>query len=232
MTSPHAHRHSSLIWGSVVASFALSLYGIIAVADQPLVQRPDLADARASFSAVHQLAQAEVSIRRADESTPCSWSVDVDRHLCGSEKWNFVGVYNARSAGRAQRCLWVHPNPEGAVTSMRWDDVQLGATASATLMLLHGSGAGDHVHMELKIDDKVVIALQATSDRELHTKQALLSPGRDRGDVVIEVRAQDNRWRLACLRMVLEGSRPTATAPEDPATSARPSQRQRVLHVD
>jgi hypothetical protein len=231
MTSPRPHRDSSLIWATVIASFALSLYGIIAVADQPLVQRPDLGDARATFSAVHQLAQAKVTIVRSDRSTPCSWNLQIDRHVCGSENWNFVGVYNGRAAGGAQRCIWVHPGPDGAVTQIRWHDVELGATASATLMLLEGSGPGDTVNMELKVDDEIVVGLQATGDREVHNKQALLSPGRDRGSITIEISAQDNRWRLACIRLVLQGNRSEIAQTNNETVPGHQAHRQRAGRV-
>ena len=229
MTSDAKRNDNSLIWKAVVASFALSLYGIIAIADQPTVQRPDLSDARATFSALHQLAQAEVSIERGDESTRCSWDLQSDRHVCGSEAWNFVGVYNGRAAGRAQRCLWVHPNSDGAITRLRWDDVELGATASATLMLLQGAGSGDTVHMRLRIDDKFLVAVQTTREREVHNKDAVLAAGRDRGSVVIEVSAHDNRWRLACLRLVLNGNRAAPGGPDTNATTpATPHPQQRA----
>jgi hypothetical protein len=169
-----------------------------------------------------KLAQAQVSVRAPGlPERPCTWHPGDHLFSCAQDSYAFVGPYAGYANGRAVRCTWLHPQPGGATTILRWKDVALGNHVDARLALLDEVGPGAEVRVRLLATDQPIGTLTATESREPGTLDAAVPPGPARGELRLELTAADHAWRLACVDLLMSGVRTVAgrpaKAPEGPA---------------
>ncbi len=159
------------------------------------------------FDAMTQLAGASATIKRRGPASPCTWLPTPGRFRCGTEAWAYVGPHAGRSGGRAVRCLWMHPQPGGATTVLRWDKVQVGANVHARAALLKGAGDGKAVSVRVLVDGRKVVSTSVKDEWRRGEADADVPPGAREADVRIEVDAGDNRWRMVCVDVWMSGTR-------------------------
>ncbi len=173
-----------------------------------------------TFDALARLAEAEVHVVKKRRATPCAWVETPGRFRCGPDAWSQVGPYVGRLDGVAERCLWVHPQRDGAVTEVVWRDVRLGAQVQLRARLLPRSGKRSTAHVRVFVRDRRVADTSLDDEWEVGRDDAELPPGPERGEVRLEVHAQKNDWRMVCVSLQMKGRR-RAKTPRTPATAGR-----------
>ena len=218
-----------MAWAALCASLA-SAYAVASPAFDPPAPPAVAATALAAssqdaaellpitFSALQSLADAEV--RRGHGRAAALCPKEGTRHRCGGEAWNFVGPYAERSAGRATRCIWVHPANDRQPRHLIWRDVAIGARLVASLVLLDGAGRGKAVRARISVDDDVVGRLEVSAVPTPGNLAMDLPPGPERADLDVQIDADNNQWRLACLSLQMRGRRPAAPPPRPLAARA------------
>jgi len=154
-----------------------------------------------------QLARAEVSVRSGGTTRACAWHSGDKRFTCSQDPWSFVGPYAGQTDGRALRCTWMHPQAGGAVTVLRWPDVQLGDRVRGRLALLDDVGPGADVHLRVFADDHPLLDATTAESRAVAEFEAQVPPGKPRAPLRVELSTADHAWRLACAELVMTGRR-------------------------
>ena len=160
-----------------------------------------------AFSLADNLATADASIRTAGTTRPCVWHRGDKRFTCAADPWAFVGPYAGQTDGRTLRCTWMHPQPGGAVTVLRWPNVALGERVRGRLALLDDVGPGADVHLRVFADDAQILDAVTSESRAVAEFDAPLPPGRPMAPLRIELTTADHAWRLACAELVMTGQR-------------------------
>ena len=176
-----------------------------------------------TFSALDALDAAEV--RRGHTHTAELCPKEGARHRCGGEAWNHVGPYADRTAGRATRCIWVHPANNGQPRHLFWPDLVIGARLAASLVLLDGAGPGKAVRARISIGDAVVGRLEVSTVPTPGHLAVAIPPGPARADLDVRIDADNNRWRLACLSLQMRGHRLAPPAPQPSAAAVKAAKR-------
>ncbi len=115
---------------------------------------------------------AHAATLRRNKRTPCKWTTrgrvengalhghptfPKRRFECGGGNWHFVGVTVIEDEQyRPRRCIWAHP-ATGKVTTVRFDDVQLGTRLvgyGGLPWFLERETSGAPVTLDVFIDDK------------------------------------------------------------------------------
>ncbi|MSQ82252.1 MAG: hypothetical protein EXR77_04945 [Myxococcales bacterium] len=160
----------------------------------------------ATFDLERDLQLAQVSVVRGDRATPCTWTDD-HRFSCDAQPWAFVGPYGSHTAGKARRCIWIHPLAGGAPTELVWPKQPLGARLVASIGLVDDAGPGSPVEMTIASGATVLATLRSSDSRELDTKEAKLPPGPAIAPLRIQVRTPDHTLRMACIDVRMYGER-------------------------
>lgn len=169
----------------------------------------------AAFRLDDRLPQAKVTVRVPGQpERPCTWLPGDRVFSCAADSYAFVGPYAGFADGRALRCTWLHPQPGGATTILRWHDVALGDRVQARLALLDEVGPGAEVRVKVLASDQLVGTLTSTESREPALLDAPVPPGPSRGELRLELTAADHAWRLACVDLLMAGIR--SVAPRGP----------------
>lgn len=162
----------------------------------------------ATFRAEEHLNTALVSVRKpgaADQ--PCTWQPADGRWVCGAQDFAFVGPYAGVAAGKAMRCLWLHPHAAGATTIVRWPELNLGDHIEARLRLLDDVANGPPTRLQVFAGGQPVGTLSANDGRDHADLDADLPTGRMRGELRLEISTSNNDWRLACAEVLMTGKR-------------------------
>ncbi len=197
VTPAALNEPNDLPWVGQLAAQAASLDDL-SVVDPPV-------EASVTFSAIDHLDNARISTSARRGQAPCT--PEGKRVRCGTERWNFVGPYAARSLGQAVRCIWVHPSADRKSRRLLWPDAPLGARLQASLLLLQRSGRGRPVRARISVDDKVVARLQTKAQTRAGRVDQALPPGPPQGDLSVEIDADNNGWTLGCLSLRMRGER-------------------------
>lgn len=227
-------RRAPLVWAALCACLA-SAYAIASPSFDrqvaPAVEATDLvsppSDAATglpvTFSALDELANAQVRRGRGRAAELCP--AEGSRHRCGGEAWNFVGPYVDRAGGRATRCIWVHPANDRQPRQLIWHDVAVGADLTAALVLLDGAGAGKAVRARIRLGDDVIGRLEVSSVPTPGHLTLAIPAGPARADLNVQIDADNNRWRLACLSLQMRGLREVPAARPPARAAPRPAGR-------
>ena len=187
-----------LIYGAVTAALTLS--------SPP----PPLRNAE-TFELRDRLSGAQASIRTAGTTRACTWHSGDQRFSCADDPWAFIGPYAGQTDGRALRCTWMHPQPGGATTVLRWTDIAMGERVSGRLALMDDVGPGADVHLRVFADESPVLDAVTSESRAAAQFDSELPPGGTRGNLRIELTTADHAWRLACAELVMTGQRRAPT---------------------
>lgn len=189
--------------------------------------RTDAAGQPVTWSAAAAIDDAVVTLPSAPDGR-CRPEPLEHRHICSPQPWLWVGRHGAMVAGAATAGLWVHPAPRGERTSIRWDNLQLGATLRGRLGLERGAGSGGPMVLTIRVADRDVGTFEVSDDLSARTFELPIPPGAARGSLELVVFAHQDGRRMAVLDLVMLGSRaaidPVAVAAEatPTATEARP----------
>lgn len=192
----------------------LLAYAVAAVA---LVgSAPAEPEAQRGFHLDAALGAARATVRTPGQpERPCVWHPGDALFSCADDAYAFIGPYAGFVAGRAVRCTWLHPLPGGATTLLRWPDLALGDRVEGRVWLMEDVGPGAEVRVQVFAGGQPLGTMTTAESREPGILEAGVPPGPARGELRLELTASDHAWRLACLDLLMTGTRgaPRAATP-------------------
>jgi len=163
------------------------------------------------------LSRARASVRAPGQAErPCVWNARDKRFSCADDAYAFIGPYAGFAAGKAVRCTWLHPLPGGATTILRWSDLALGDRVEGRVSLMEEVGMGAEVRVQIFADAQALGTMTTAESRQPGHLEADVPPGPARGELRLELTASDHAWRLACVDLLMKGTRDAARAVVQP----------------